>query len=75
MGVTKFADLAPHEFKDMMKLSKQQKQKKYGNNKNIVEDLPDEVDWNKKGAVTEIKDQGQCGSCWSFSAVSILPFQ
>ncbi|CAJ1939258.1 unnamed protein product [Sphenostylis stenocarpa] len=35
-------------------------------------DIDSSVDWRKRGAVNEIKYQGQCGSCWAFSAVATV---
>lgn len=37
-----------------------------------TDDLPAEIDWTTKGAVNDVQDQGQCGSCWAFSAIASM---
>lgn len=48
---------------------------KYNYNYNYLDEpliIPSSIDWVKNGAVTYPKDQGQCGSCWSFSTTGAL---
>ncbi|KAI4345287.1 hypothetical protein L6164_012423 [Bauhinia variegata] len=77
MDLNKFADLTPEEFitshtglKIPSQLPKSSKMASFVS-LNLT-GVPTSLDWREKGAVTPVKNQGRCGSCWAFSTVAAV---
>ncbi|KAI4371994.1 hypothetical protein MLD38_010282 [Melastoma candidum] len=73
LGINKFSDMTNEELRAARNGYKKSPSRssritpfQYEN----VTAVPYSMDWRKKGAVTPIKDQKHCGSCWAFSVVA-----
>ncbi|XXG81671.1 hypothetical protein AAC387_Pa09g2248 [Persea americana] len=72
LGINKFADMSREEFRVHSLGAAQNCSATKGTHKLTDDDLPEAKDWREDGIVSPVKNQGHCGSCWTFSSTGAL---
>lgn len=75
-GLNQFSDMSDDEFHRVVLMAPQDCSATSGFETNAAgpkaQDLPAHVDWRAKGVISEVKNQGHCGSCWTFATTGCL---
>jgi len=79
MGINQFSDMSDEEFEQRVLMAPQDcsatsaaSSAAAAATSSRARDLPEHVDWREKGVIPEVKNQGHCGSCWTFATVGCL---
>jgi cathepsin L len=72
MGVNQFTDMTDSERKALLGYKRMPAQRSNFQAPSSTVAPPESVDWRTKGAVSPVKDQGGCGSCWAFATVETV---